>query len=149
MITQQQFRYLFLFKSWLNSNYIFPPNVINTDNTKMIIREITLILVRTGSGWPFSLAQVFCVGLLIVDLIRYCSGQDFYDNVYSGPVYLQIGLGKVTAARTIFFVTNGKFRERHYYSLKKMNVCTNSLAVHGLKITTNERHLLITNEICR
>ena len=46
--------------------------------------------------------------------------------------------GQSYRARTIFFETNGKFRERHLFSLKKMNVCMNSLAVHGLKITTNE-----------
>ena len=37
-----------------------------------------------------------------------------------------------------FLITNEKFRERHYNSLLKINVSTHSLAVHGLKITTNE-----------
>ena len=47
-------------------------------------------------------------------------------------------LGQSYRARTNFIEIKGKFRERHYYSLKKMNVCTNSLAVHGLKITTTD-----------
>ena len=47
-------------------------------------------------------------------------------------------LGIVTVHGRFFFVTKGKFRKRNYYSLQKIKVCTNSFAVHGLKITTNE-----------